>query len=204
MSYAIKIRNAFGYLYHLELMSLIGLAKKLPKNPTIVNIGAGSGTSGLVFRETRPDAVLCTVDIQSESSPYGSLEGERNAFREAGFIKDLNKTWFQMAGDSKEIGAIWRQVRPAVLASHEIHLLFIDGDHTYAGCYGDIIRWLPHVAHRGIVAVHDYKKAENDPTHNGRTKPYPGVDEAVDELLTPYYAVADHVDTLIAFYIDKE
>lgn len=195
MGQAAVIRDAFGYLYPNELKLLQEFAKELPEDSVIVNIGAGAGTSGLAFVEARPDCLVYTIDIQADSSPYGSLEGERNAFAQAGLLHLLNHSWFQIHGDSKVVGASWRD-----RVHTPIDLLFIDGNHDYEGCAGDIKAWLPHLVNGAVVALHDFGKAENDPTADGRTKPYPGVDKAVKELLIdPGYPVAGHVDTLIAF-----
>lgn len=194
VSHARVLRDAFGYLYPQEVDLLEWMAKKLPEESVIVNIGAGAGTSALTFVEARPDAIVYTVDIQEKSSPYGSLEGERNAFHDSGLLHLLGHSWFQVHGDSKEIGKNW-------LANGNplADLVFIDGDHSYAGCMGDIEAWLPVLNTGGYMAVHDYLKAEKDPTANGRTKPYLGVDKAVKEgLLAHGYPVAGHVDTLIA------
>ena len=65
-----------GYIKHDEADFLKKLCLSLPENPFVVNIGAGAGTSALIFLESRPDLTSCTVDIQAESSPYGCLEGE--------------------------------------------------------------------------------------------------------------------------------
>lgn len=51
-------------------------------------------------------------------------------------------------------------------------LVFIDADHTYAGCRADILAYQHLVApHRGLLAGHDYGE-----------KAHPGVKQAVDEL----------------------
>jgi predicted O-methyltransferase YrrM len=41
-----------------------------------------------------------------------------------------------------------------------VHLLFIDGDHSYAGVKADIDAWLPRLAPGGVVALHDIGWAE--------------------------------------------
>ena len=37
-----------------------------------------------------------------------------------------------------------------------IDFLFIDGDHTFKGCYADIKNWFPKIKKDGIIAGHDY------------------------------------------------
>lgn len=35
------------------------------------------------------------------------------------------------------------------------HAIFVDGDHTYEGCLGDLVRWGPQLAHGGYLILHD-------------------------------------------------
>ncbi len=53
-------------------------------------------------------------------------------------------------GDSKDIG---RNIREVV--EDDIDLLFIDGDHTVAGCLSDFLIYTPHVAVGGYIIIHD-------------------------------------------------
>ena len=51
-----------------------------------------------------------------------------------------------------------------------ISLLFVDGDHSYDGCYSDLQAWLPKMTSDGIVVFHDYIWSD-------------GVKQAVQEFL---------------------
>lgn len=188
-----------NYLSHNEIDFLARLAGSLPDNPTTVNIGAGGGTSALTFLTARHDARVITVELEAGITPIGGLENER-LILEASEIVYVDR-YVPIAGDSKMVGRDWND---------PIDMVFIDGDHSYAGCAGDIQAWLPHLKAGGVIAIHDYKKVEawalTHPdihvtpeliTHE--IKPYPGVDKAVDELLLNRYPLIDTVDTLIAF-----
>lgn len=195
MGSAQALSEAFGFLTMAEVELLTKVSKELREDPVIVNIGAGAGTSGLTFVEARPDAVLYTVDIQERSSPHGSLEGERNAFINAGLGHLFGLSWFQIAGDSQQVAKPWR-AESGLLAD----LIFIDADHTYESCAGDIQAWLPNLVMSGYLAIHDYDKATNDPREYGRNHPFPGVDAAVrDLLLDRGYPVVGQADCLIVF-----
>lgn len=145
--HAYRVSQSWHYETPRELFSLMVCAWSLEQQrPVIVNIGAGSGTSGLAFAEARPDATVYTVDI-SPSSPFGGLENERNAFKETGLKLPL-----QILGDSKQVGKSW--VRGPV------NLVFVDGDHSLAGCQGDIEAWREHILPGGLILLHDYTRAE--------------------------------------------
>jgi predicted O-methyltransferase YrrM len=192
------VQEAFGYLFADEVAALKTLAQGLPDNPTIVNIGAGAGTSGLAFVESRPDVTLITVDIQDESSPFGCLQGERLVFESAGYSHLAGVRWHQIHGHSAEVGRGW--------ANAPVDMVFVDADHSYEGCRADIEAWIPNLKAGGILAVHDYRKDEAfAQPDDGRKRPHPmawpGVDRAVDELLVGVYPLVMQVDSLIAFRV---
>ncbi len=54
-----------------------------------------------------------------------------------------------------------------------VGLLFVDADHSYKGARRDITGWAKHLAPGAVIAVDDYHHPD-----------WPGVAEAVDELVT--------------------
>lgn len=212
-----SLQQAFHYLWPDEVPALKALAQALPADPIIVNIGAGAGTSGLAFAEARKDATIYTIDIQRDSSPFGCLEGHEQVLREAGFDIDSYHTRFHsICADSKVVGLTW--IVPfgqRILGVKQklygigmplVDMVFIDGDHSYEGAKGDIENWLPNIKRNGILAVHDYDKAEAyKREHNvadvPHPKPWPGVDRAVKDLLLGKLELILQIDTLIAFRV---
>ena len=140
--YSTELGAAFGFMTPKEIWTMRVCTWSLPPHPLIVNVGAGAGTSGLAFRESRPDATIFTVDI-SAGGPLGGLENERNAF--AGKPLEIPH---QILGDSKATGQVWNR-GPA-------DLVFIDGDHSYEGCLGDLLAWRDHVKSGGLLLIHDF------------------------------------------------
>lgn len=57
-----------------------------------------------------------------------------------------------------------------------LDLLLIDGDHTYEGCYSDLMQWAPLVRPGGLVLVHDA-----DCPHS-----FPGIRKALNEFYNAY------------------
>lgn len=169
-----EIAKSFGYMTKEEIHLLKAFALSLPYVPLIVNIGAGSGTSGLALVEERQDAVVFTVDI-SEGGPYGGLENERNAFKDSGL-----RLPFQILGDSKDVGKNWR---------HKVDMVFVDGDHIDQVISNDIASWKCHVRDGGIMAFHDYG-----------ADVWPAVKDNVDKSMSSY-PVIGFSDTLIGFRI---
>ncbi len=185
-----EVGNTWGMLSpaELEILRSILLFNLGPK-PRIVNIGAGYGTSCLLFLETIPDSDVWTVDIQDEQAPNGSLNAERTAVARAGKSDLFNLRWHQIHGDSAKVGLVWADERGDDAG---IDLLFIDGDHSYDGCAKDLKLWVPFVRDGGFVAVHDYNRGPNYWRRNPNAQlteenaaqiatSFPGVDRAVQE-----------------------
>lgn len=175
---ALELARSFGFLYPRELLMLQALAWSIQRveKPIIVNIGAGVGTSGMAFAEARPESMIFTCDISS-GGPFGGMQNEINAWK---LLEDQNIFYprtTQLLGDSKELGKSWDR-------GQIIDLLFIDGDHSYAGCKGDQDAWLPWLKPGGIAVWHDYDN-----------EPWGDVVKAVDELPWP---VVLQIDTMIS------
>jgi predicted O-methyltransferase YrrM len=199
-----SLQAAFKYLFVSELHALKQLAQSLPANPVVINLGAGAGTSGLAFMESRPDLKLKTFDVQLESHPFGCLEAEMDVIRQAGF--NLDRYW-QFVGDSKAWGKRWQEAIERGVTDRA-DMVFVDADHSYSGCKGDILSWLPNIKPGGIMAVHDYNKKEvykDGPIENApHPKLWQGVDRAVRRFLCPHYEIILQEKTLIAFRIGEQ
>ena len=177
-----ELSNAFGFQTDDEVTALKQLASMLPANPKVVNIGSGVGTSGMAFLETRGDLYCTTVDIQKDGHPHGGLENELIALNNTSI--NYKSRHAQIHGDSKEVGKHW--------IGGKLDLVFIDGDHSTAGCGGDIEAWYPHIKDGGIIAFHDYESNN-----------WPWVQEVVDDKVGHLEQVL-WVDSVIAFEVKHE
>lgn len=121
-----------GYLAQSERWQLYLHANSLPKVATIVNIGVEYGASMTCLMQGNPYARLIGVDLDNSK-----------------FKPPQNANIRLKTGDSSAKGREWDT------QDGKIDLLFIDGDHSYAGCKADIDAWLPHMAVGSIVSFHD-------------------------------------------------
>ncbi len=173
LHHAEDLARAFGFMTVGEVQALQTLVMDLPETAQVVNVGAGSGTSGLAMMEVRPDlrGRTWTVDI-SEGGPLGGMQNERNAFESAGMIGPN-----QILADSRTAAREWTR--------GPIHLIFIDDGHLDPEIRGDILGWRPHLVPGSPMAFHDYGSPH-----------WPDVQKVVDELLGDWETIM-RVDTLI-------
>lgn len=202
-----QLQDDFRYLFPGEVQCLKRMVQSFPAYPVVVNIGAGAGTSGLAFMESRPDLTLITFDIEDKDSPFGSLHSEIDVLKRAGLYD--RERYIPVKADSKTVSRDAIYEMPFGYAVYEeVDMVFIDGDHEYFACKGDILNWLPRIKPGGIMAVHDFEKEkayarENLPAHLPHPMPWRGVDRAVRNYLCGKYEIIEHVDTLIAFRIQR-
>ncbi len=71
----------------------------------------------------------------------------------------------------------------------DVDFVFVDADHTYEGCLGDLKAWVPKVRKGGVIAGHDYFTPGTKPVSMFMgldvpepIDPFPGVKKAVLEM----------------------
>jgi predicted O-methyltransferase YrrM len=117
----------------------------------VVEIGTASGgTLFLLTRVAAPDALLISLDL-----PGGRFGGGYQAWRKPLYrsFATAGQRIHLLRGNSHDpaLAARLRQL----LGGRAIDLLFIDGDHSYAGVQADFATYAPLVRPGGLVAFHD-------------------------------------------------
>jgi len=177
-----ELGQAFGYMTLDEVRELRRLASCLPLHSTIVNIGAGSGTSSMAMLESSGQHTVTTIDIEGGVSPLGGI-GNLNRMVNRHYPENAPRN-LSITGDSKLVE--W--------FGGDIDMIFIDGDHSYVGCKGDVEAWLPRVKTGGIVAFDDYGPGKASPVTWGDVK------KVVDEMMVDHRIISV-CDSLISFEV---
>lgn len=157
---------------------------------TAVEIGVYEGSSAVVIaRALPPAATFHLVDPYVETALHPGWRGTESATRAV-----LERATAERGGPrlewhvclSEEAGRTWTE---------PIDLLFIDGDHTEAGCRLDWDMWHGFVEPGGVVAFHDAR--DGKPDGWGLPGPTAVVDALFREHPAPGWALEQELDTLV-------
>lgn len=149
-----------------EAALLFRLARDARSGP-FVEIGRFKGGSTIIFAAALPQGVeLFSYDLHVALRPDMPGEQLDAELRDALARYGLEHKVHLIVADS-------RKVEPP---SNEIEVLFIDGDHSYAGARADFDRWNGLVRPGGHLLFHDAVDA------GGYGNVYPGVARAVAEV----------------------
>ena len=181
-----------GYLYQL--------ASDAPKNARVVEIGSwmGASTCFLAAGLKGPEARVYAVDnFQGMSLCGEDVAWYQRHFRKLGTNStlDIFNANFAALGFANRAEPV---VSDSIAAAHSladmrgtIDLIFVDGDHSYAGCKADIEAWLPFVKKGGVLAFHDFGSRAS------------GVTQAIFETIKAnrFAEIVGVANTIIAFKV---
>src|SRR5258708_25916238 len=148
-----RMNAAPGFLTEREGRFLALAAAVGPATGAILEIGSfkGKSTVGLatVARHYGSDPIVAVDPHTSPSSTDPDLDGASTSFDD--FQSSLRTAGVEAAVEvhraySRDLAKTW--TRP-------IRLLWIDGDHTYAGVRADLDLYRPFLVDGAIVALHD-------------------------------------------------
>ncbi len=157
-----------------ERNKLAELAKAVPDQGLIVEIGTLYGGVTAVLAKAQPFAAVVTVDDFSwhpEDMPSNSLASVQESFNN---LHLDNITVIE--GDSRNVGKSW---------ARKIDLLWIDGGHSYQFIYSDLSLF---GSRANVIALHDYKNPV-----------WPTIEKAISEFIrtTRAFYIDEVIDSLV-------
>lgn len=145
-----------GYMGEREfraLALLTALSTHAAEPGVIVEIGSFKGKSTIALAKVAGALALgAVVSIDPHTAPAQTdpdLHGKSSSFDE--FLATLRAAGIEQQvevhrASSRDVAQGW---------TRRIRLLWIDGDHTFAGAKQDLDLFFPHLGDGGIVAIHD-------------------------------------------------
>lgn len=148
-----KTQRVPGFLLENEAKFLGLLAACTPAPGLIVEIGSFKGRSTVMLASVAAQYGLgpvVAIDPHnfnlSVATATASPASSYDEFVESLRVADVSQQVEFHHALSKDVSASW---------SRPIRLLWIDGDHSYAGAKADFDGFMPHLNPNGIVALHD-------------------------------------------------
>lgn len=132
-----------------EIPSLI---TKLFPNPSIVELGVFEGNGLDLLLRTNPTKIV-GVDLWKGDGKISTTDGLPDHI--------MQKYYEQVYNTFKDNDKVELVRDTTINASkkyddNSFDFVFIDGDHTYDGCFNDIVAWYSKVKDGGILSGHDY------------------------------------------------
>lgn len=169
-------RKLEGWLTDQEALGLLRMSSAVGRNATIVEIGSWLGKSTFCLASGLKSGMVYAIDPFnadagfdiSSSNEYVEKKGER----------DLSEIFRQ---NMKSLGVLEKiQMKKGYSQDFyqlfsKIDALFIDGDHSVAGCTNDFNLYANKLMPGGFLAFHDYypDRPELGPTHIIQTRVLP-------------------------------
>jgi len=167
----------FSYTTKHELQALFNLAVACPTGANVLEIGSHLGASTCYLAaglRASKGNLFCVDTWQNETMPEGETDTFVKFRKNTQNINHLLTLCRKRSSDLSENDV-----------SLPLHLVFIDGDHSYESVKGDFEKIAPWVAKDGIVAFHDCLYFE-------------GVSRVIGEsLANGEWMIVDHIRNLL-------
>lgn len=173
----VHAEKLFSYTSTRELEALLNLALTCPEGANALEIGSHLGKSACYLASglaARNGHLYCVDTWQNETMPEGQsdtlYEFQQNTEGIEGILTIVRRHSGDLCVDEISI---------------PLHLVFIDGDHSYHAVKDDFDRVAPWLADDGVIAFHDFLWFE-------------GVSRVIGEALSSgKWMMLGHVDNLV-------
>ena len=142
-----KFLDSHPFLKKGEAYFIVDFLRKLPKNPTILEIGTFRGMTAILMAQQRKDARVYTIDSHIGLLNYHQLTSSVE-------LVNLNIIKYGVVDRVIHIPKSSQLYDPSDIAP--IDLLFIDGDHSFSGVSHDYSKFEPFVRQGGYIIFHDH------------------------------------------------
>lgn len=164
------INGIEGYLIGSDITFLQQKSRELPTDGVYLEIGSWMGLSSTIFAQQLIDignngASIHCVDTWMGSEEHQELDVIKNDALYEKFLSNI-----------KRVG-VDHMITPHRMSSPDLatqwdgtllDMIFVDGDHTFDGCYKDTMAWYKWLKPGGVIFGHD--ATEDSPVMNAAKK----------------------------------
>jgi len=153
----IEIHGVQGFLTPGDVKSLVAMAATIPPGGCYLEIGSWLGLSSILIAngllaELNFRAHIFCVDTWEGSAEHQHMPQIQQGQLYEQFQHNITTAGVEslisaIRGESQEIAQRW--------TGPLLDVIFIDGDHSLAGCYGDLQAWHPKLKQDGRLLGHD-------------------------------------------------
>ena len=153
----LNVNGVKGYLIEGDVKYLWDLAQTLPKNGSYLEIGSWMGLSSILVANSLLANLNFGAKIYCVDTWRGSEEHQDMKVIQEDKLFETFLSNIEEAGVSGLITPVREKSVDAArkFAPSSLDILFIDGDHSFEGCYADLIAWTPKVKPGGRILGHD-------------------------------------------------
>ena len=153
--------NVLGWMTDLEVRVIQNLAKRVPDNGVIVEVGSFFGRSSCAWADSKPNATVICIDTFMEHYRVKHKVDEAickaNNFPESNKVYNLYESFLENTKQFSNIRMI-RGMSPQGIqyTGESIDLFFLDASHTNPNDWENIEFFLPLIKSGGTISGHDY------------------------------------------------
>ena len=144
-----------GWLSEKEAYGLYYIASKINSNGIIVEIGSWKGKSTYCLAKGLKNGKIYAIDPFNAIGESGSKEIYEQNKGNIPLYEQFKSKMLHLGVLSK-IEPLQGYSNQFIKEFSKIDFLFIDGDHSIAGCDHDYLNYSPLVSIGGFIAFHDY------------------------------------------------
>lgn len=160
-----------GWMPENDLKALEQLAKHVPSNGTIVEIGSYMGRSSVCWAMTAPDTKIICIDVFYDYEIPSIVNipdeiAEQFCNPKYNHTYNIYREFLKNTEQFKNIVPIIGTCPEVTYNDGEIDLLFLDATHTNPSDWDILTDLVPKIKVGGIVSGHDYGHQFPDVTQN--------------------------------------
>ncbi len=153
----IEVNGVQGFLQSGDMELLPHFVASMPLGAKIAEIGSFLGLSGIIMARTlyghgNYGAKIFCIDNWQGSIEHQSIQEVKDGQLFDVFMKNIDDSGlrnFIVPIKSDSVVAAQR------FDDRSFDMIFIDGDHSFEGCYADLVAWHPKLKRGGVFLGHD-------------------------------------------------
>lgn len=145
-----------GWMKEYDLQVIEKLARRIPPNGSMVEIGSFLGRSSVAWAmSARPSVLITCIDLWSKPGYFEKRDRNRPDGDLSAYTGAYEGTFRAMTGSFPNVTGI-RGNSTAEYGLWDQDLVFLDGDHHFGAVKADLANWSQRLKTGGLLCGHDF------------------------------------------------